>query len=159
YVEVSQFLANKHADKRVRLIDELLETEAFAEHWASLWTDRLIPDTRKAQRYAADELEAYLGKALAENRSWDKVVGELLGGEGRLDQHPELAYVGARALRGDNKQDALAELSSTTARVFLGSRIECAQCHDHPYDPEFSRDDFWAQSAFFGRTFVSLDRE
>jgi hypothetical protein len=159
HAEVSRFLSNHDEDKRARAVDELLDSDGFAEHWASLWTERLIPDTRRAQRYAADELEMYLGEVLAENRSWDAVVGELLGGEGRLDQKPQLAYLGARALRGDNKQDALAELSSTTARVFLGARIECAQCHDHPYDPEFSRDDFWAQAAFFGRTFVSLERD
>jgi hypothetical protein len=156
--EVEQFLADEATDKRARLVDELLHSEAFSEHWASLWAERLIPDTRKAQRYAADELEAYLREALADNRSWDRVVGELLGGTGTLDEQPQLAYLGARALRGDGKQDALAELSSTTARVFLGTRIECAQCHDHPYDPEFSREDFWAQAAFFGRTFVSLER-
>lgn len=156
--EVERFLANEAPDKRARLVDALLHSEAFAEHWASLWADRLIPDTRKAQRYAADELETYLREALADNRSWDRVVGELLAGNGLLHEQPQLAYLGARQLRGENKQDALAELSSTTARVFLGTRIECAQCHDHPYDPEFTREDFWAQAAFFGRTVVGLDR-
>jgi hypothetical protein len=156
--EVERFLADDAPDKRARLVDELMHSEAFAEHWASLWAERLIPDTRKAQRYAADELEGYLREALADNRSWDRVVGELLVGTGKLDEQPQLAYIGARTLRGDNKQDALAELSSTTARVFLGTRIECAQCHDHPYDPEFTREDFWAQAAFFGRTFVELER-
>jgi hypothetical protein len=156
--EVERFLADAAPDKRERIVDELLHSEAFAEHWASLWADRLIPDTKKAQRYAADELETYLREALADNRSWDRVVGELLGGKGLLHEQPQLAYLAARPLRGDNKQDALAELSSTTARVFLGTRIECAQCHDHPYDPEFTREDFWAQAAFFGRTIVDLDR-
>jgi hypothetical protein len=159
HVEVSDFLADPSEGKRARVVDELLESDAFAEHWAALWTERLIPDTRRAQRYAADELEAYFRFVLVENRGWDRVVGELLVGEGRVDEQPQLAYVGARALRGANKQDAIAELSSTTARVFLGSRIECAQCHDHPYDPEFTREDFWAQAAFFGRTVVSLERE
>lgn len=158
HAEVSRFLADTRADKRARAVDELLESDDFAQHWASLWADRLIPDTRRAQRYAADALETYLSAALAENRNWDRVVGELLGGEGRLDQSPQLAYLGARALRGNNKREAIAELSSTTARVFLGSRIECAQCHDHPYEPTFTRDDFWAQAAFFGRTAVTLDR-
>jgi hypothetical protein len=156
--EVERFLANDAPDKRAGLVDELLHSEAFAEHWATLWADRLIPDTRKAQRYAGDELEGYLREALADNRSWDRVVDELLSGTGKLVEQPQLAYLGARTLRGDNKQDALAELSSTTARVFLGTRIECAQCHDHPYDPEFTREDFWAQTAFFGRTFVELER-
>jgi hypothetical protein len=157
--EVERFLADERVDKRARLVDELLQGEAFAEHWATLWAERLIPDTRKAQRYAADELETYLREALADNRSWDRVVGELLGGKGPLHEQPQLAYLAARRLRGENKQDAIAELSSTTARVFLGSRIECAQCHDHPYDPEFTREDFWAQAAFFGRTFVDLDKD
>jgi hypothetical protein len=158
--EVARFLAASGAPqkKREHVVEELLHSEAFAEHWASLWADRLISDTRRAQRYAGDELEGYLRDALAENRSWDRVVVELLGGEGKLDEHPQLGYIGARALRGDTKQDALAELSSTTARVFLGTSIECAQCHDHPYVPEFSREDFWAQAAFFGRTFVDLER-
>lgn len=155
--EVERFLAETSPDKREQMVDELLRSEGFAEHWASLWADRLIPDTRRAQRYAADELESYFRKALSDNRGWDRVVSELLAGEGKIDEHPELAYIGARGLRGDDKQDSLAELSSTTARVFLGSRIECAQCHDHPYDPEFTRDDFWAQTAYFGRTFVSLE--
>lgn len=158
HAEVERFLQDNQSDKRERLVDELLRSEAFAEHWASLWAERLIPDTRKAQRYAADELETYLRAALTDNRSWDRVVTELLAGKGLLREQPQLAYLGARVLRGDNKQDALAELSSTTARVFLGSRIECAQCHDHPYDPEFTREDFWAQAAFFGRTFVDLEK-
>lgn len=146
-------------DKRARVVDELLASEAFAEHWAQLWADRLLPGDKRAQRQASEPLESYLSQALADNRRWDVVVDELLTGEGMLDDNPALAYLGARALRGANKQDALAELSSTTARVFLGARIECAQCHDHPYVSGFSREDFWAQTAYFGRTAVKLDRQ
>lgn len=141
------------------LVDELLASEAFAAHWASLWAARLLPGDRRAQRYASDALESYFDVALAQNRGWGEVVTELLVSEGSLADSPQLAYVGARRLRGNNEQDALAELSSTTARVFLGSRIECAQCHDHPYVSDFSRADFWAQTAYFGRTTVSLQRE
>jgi hypothetical protein len=157
--ELARFLADEAPDKRARLVDELLEREEFASYWGRLWADRLLPGDRRARRLAGDALEGYFGEALARGRSWDRVTHDLLAGEGDLDEHPQLAFLGARPLRGNNKQDTLAELGSTTANVFLGARIECAQCHDHPYQPDFSREDFWAQTAFFGRTTVALERE
>ena len=156
--EVERFLASEAPNKREALVDALLASEDFAEHWASLWAARLLPGEKQAKRYAGEALEGYLAEALATNKAWSEVLSELLGGEGKVDERPALAYVGARKLRGENKQDAVAELASTTARVFLGARIECAQCHDHPYVSEFSREDFWAQAAYFGRTNVALDK-
>ena len=157
-MDVDMDMAGSAPDRRAQIVDELLASEDFAEHWAQRWADRLLPGDKRAQREASEPLESYLSTALADNRGWDQVVDELLTGEGQLDDNPALAYLGARKLRGPNKQDALAELSSTTARVFLGARIECAQCHDHPYVSDFSRQDFWAQTAYFGRTVVNDDR-
>lgn len=157
--EVERFLADEAPDKRAKLVDALLTDAAWAEHWAGLWTARLLPADRRARRYAEQPLEDYLSTVLAAGRSWDGVVTELLTAEGELAKHPEAAFVGARALRGERRNDALAELSSTSARVFLGETIECAQCHDHPYDPTFTREDFWAQAALFGRAFVAIERD
>ncbi|MFV8751018.1 DUF1549 domain-containing protein [Nannocystaceae bacterium ST9] len=156
--EVDEFLAERDADKREQLVDRLLASSAFAEHWARQWTDLLLPGDAKAEKLARDPLERYLVSALSEGRSWDRVVHELLAGEGELAQHPELAYLAARG-RGGDKAERLAELTSTSARVFLGSRIECAQCHDHPYEPTISREDFWSTVAWFGRLQIDLERK
>ena len=157
--EVERFLASDRADKRAALLDALLASEAFAEHWAALWTDELLTKDKKGRRLAGEALEGYFAEALTDNRPWSQVLRELLEGEGELRDQPELAYIASRNLRGQNKSEAVAELSSTTARVFLGSRIECAQCHDHPYVSEFTREDFWAQAAFFGRTRLEIDKD
>lgn len=151
--EVVAFLDDERVDKRAALVDRLLDSPEFAEHWARLWAAQLVPSERKARRVAEGPMRAYFDDVLRENRSWDVVVDELLTGEGAVDDDPARAFIAARNLRGANKQSSVAELTSTTTRVFLGARIECAQCHDHPY-VDFSREDFWATAAFFGRTFT-----
>lgn len=156
--EVDSFLAERAADKRSVLVDRLLTSDEFAEHWARQWADLLLPAEAKAEKLAREPLERYLATALSEGRAWDRVVLELLAGEGELDEQPELAYLAARG-RGGDKPERLAELTSTSARVFLGSRIECAQCHDHPYDPTISREDFWSTVALFGRMQIAVDRD
>jgi hypothetical protein len=156
---VAEFLADPATDKRERLVDELLASPAWAERWAELWTARLVPNDRKAMRLASNVLEDWLADELERGRAWDALVTELLTAEGDAREQPAAAFLAARALRGDKRMDAVVEATATTARVFLGSRIECAQCHDHPYVSEFSREDFWAQAAYFGRAAVKLERE
>ncbi|NVB37800.1 DUF1549 domain-containing protein [Pseudenhygromyxa sp. WMMC2535] len=155
--EVERFLADDASDKRAGLVDALLASEDHAAYWAGRWAGRLLPDDRRTKRVAEGPLEGYLSQALHENRPWTEVVDALLTGEGELDDAPQLGFLAARAVRGQGREAAVAELSSTTARVFLGARIECAQCHDHPY-VDFSREDFWATAAYFGRTKVNMVR-
>ncbi len=156
--EVDEFLGEREPDKRAGLVDRLVASDEFAEHWARQWTDLLLPGAAKAEKLAREPLERYLAEVLGEGRPWDRVVRELLAGEGELADRPELAYLAARG-RGGEPSERLAELTSTSARVFLGSRIECAQCHDHPYDPAISREDFWATVAWFGRVQIDVDRD
>lgn len=156
--EVEAFLADASSDKRSKTIDALLSSDEFAAHWAGIWVDALLPSDARVRRIAGESLERYFSAALLENRAWDRVVDELLASEGSLDDAAQLGYLAGRAARGVPREELVADLSSTTARVFLGAKIECAQCHDHPYDPSFSREDFWAQAAFFGRTKVAFDR-
>lgn len=156
--EVDHFLASRETDKRAQLVDRLLASEAFAEHWARQWTDLLLPGDQKSEKLAREPLERHLAASLAAGRGWDRVVADLLASEGELAERPELAYLAARG-RGADKPERLAELASTSSRVFLGSRIECAQCHDHPYASDFSQDDFWSTVALFGRMQIAIERK
>jgi hypothetical protein len=157
-IEIEEFLADDGADKRARKVDALLDSEEFATHWAGIWSDALLSADARVRRIAGESLEGYFVEALAENRSWAVVVDELLASEGQLNDTAQLGFLVGRAARGVPREELAADLSSTTARVFLGAKIECAQCHDHPYQPDFTREDFWAQAAFFGRTAVAFDR-
>jgi hypothetical protein len=156
--EVDAFLLDESPDKRALELDALLSSEEFASHWAGIWADTLLSADTRVRRIASESLESYFVEALSENRSWALVVDELLASEGALRDAAQLGFLAGRAARGVPREELVADLSSTTARVFLGSKIECAQCHDHPYVPSFSREDFWAQAAFFGRTKVAFDR-
>lgn len=156
--EVDAFVRDEHPDKRVRKVDALLSSEEFAAHWAGLWVDTLLPTDARTRRIAGESLESYFVEVLRENRSWAQVVDELLTGEGELEAAGQLGFLAGRAARGIAREQLAADLGSTTARVFLGAKIECAQCHDHPYEPAFTREDFWAQAAFFGRIKVKFER-
>lgn len=156
--EVDHFLASRESDKRATLVDRLLAGEDFAAHWARQWADLLLPGDEKAEKLARAPLERHLADSLAAGRGWDRIVADLLASEGELAERPELAYVAARG-RGADKPERLAELTSTSSRVFLGSRIECAQCHDHPYASDFSQDDFWSTVALFGRMQIAIERK
>ncbi len=156
--EVEAFLADDDPDKRAAKLDALLASEEFAAHWAGIWADTLLTADRRVRRIAGDALEGHLREAIADNRSWAAVVEGLLVPSGSLDQDPALGFLAGRAARGIPREELLADLASTSARVFLGSNIACAQCHDHPYVPEFTRADFWAQAALFGRTRFEVER-
>ena len=153
--EVDRFLANEDPDKRAQWVDELLARDSHAAHWATRWADPLLPANDRSRRLAQAPLESHLAAAIADNRRWDRVVTELLSAEGEPEEQPAVAFLAARGL-GD-RQAALGELAATTARVFLGARIECAQCHDHPYEPAFTQADYWAMTAYFGR--LGFERE
>lgn len=171
--EVERFLADERPDKRARQVDALLASEGFADYWAGIWADALLTTDSKVARAAREPLTDYLAAALAERRSWATVVEQLLTAEGELDvsrrnrgrggdagdTDPDtaaLAYLAGHARRGVPRAEQLGDLSATTARVFLGARIECARCHDHPYESSFTQADFWAQAALFGQTRVRV---
>lgn len=156
--EVEAFVRDDEPDKRPRKVDALLSSEEFAAHWAGLWVDALLPTDARIRRIAGESLEAYFVEVLGENRAWSQVVDELLTGEGELQAAGQLGFMVGRAARGIAREQLAADLGSTTARVFLGAKIECAQCHDHPYAPAFTRADFWAQAAFFAGVKIKFER-
>lgn len=142
--EVSAFLADDQSDKRVRLIDRLLDNPRFGTHLAQVWTKMLLPADAQTER--ADQVAgftAWLRRRFAENIRYDNIVADLLTTTGSSDRGGAALFYTASGLKPE-------ELAASTSRIFLGVQIQCAQCHNHPFD-RWRQEDFWGYAAFFAR--------
>ncbi|RJP35786.1 MAG: DUF1553 domain-containing protein [Phycisphaerales bacterium] len=133
--EVDAFL---HADRGARvgkLVDRLLASPQYAEHWTVFWGDLLREQsqTRGAEPFA---LRDYLRDVLADGVPYDRWVRSLITAEGTTEDDPAAAFVLGHRSDPD-------ELTITVAQAFMGTQLACAQCHDHPFEP-------WLQSDFLG---------
>jgi hypothetical protein len=147
--EARAFLADGALDKRGRLVDRLLATHAFAEHWADVYGDLLFGQDRQAEKLEKQfDPASYLTRAFAENWGWDRLAREMITASGDVGHNGAVAFFVART-RGGGGPEAVA---AATARLFLGLQIQCAQCHDHPYDTRWKQEDFYGLVAYFART-------
>jgi hypothetical protein len=142
--EVHEFFNDQGADKRERLVDRLLSHHDHATHLAAVWRGILLPEPIDLSPLGGPiKFEEWLAGRFEANKPYDQIVRDLLLVEGRVaESGPLLFYAAARLLPE--------ELAGKTSRAFLGVRMECAQCHDHPFD-EVSQKDFWRFAAFFAR--------
>jgi hypothetical protein len=155
--EVRAFLEDPSPDKRDRKITQRLNNIRYATYFTSVWRNLLIPPNNNqfGQNFAA-QLDPWLRKRLTENRPYDEIVRELLtvpfpaGADFPTDQPFAINPndIGPRAFYQANESKP-ETLAANTSRLFLGIRLECAQCHDHPF-AKWSREDFWGFAAFFG---------
>lgn len=157
--EVRVFLADADPDKRAKAVDRLLASAAYANHQTALWRRWLLPEAATNDQVAAGvpAFESWLRGRIRDGVPFDRIVTDLLTAplDGRTanvrgrptDDDPDaaagpLAFYVAKDGKPEN-------LAASTARVFLGVHLECAQCHDHPF-ARWSRDQFWGMAAFFG---------
>lgn len=144
YDETVAFLKDESPDKRQKLIDKLLDDPRFAQHQADLWD--LILFGRNPPGYDTDKrdgIQRWLREQFAQNRPYDQWVRELLKAEGNsAEQGPPLYYVQYR-----NQPE---DLNEVVTQTFLGVQMQCARCHDHPYEA-WTQLDFYGMAAFFAR--------
>ncbi|MBM4003778.1 MAG: DUF1553 domain-containing protein [Planctomycetes bacterium] len=138
--EVRRFLADGRPDKRERWVNDLLESGEFADIWALKLADILLVDRRKLGERGAYELHRWLREQLARHRPYDELVRDLITGSGNSARSGP-----ANLFRTVENAEGLARLIS---QAFLGVRLECAQCHHHPFE-RWSQDDFYGLAAFF----------
>jgi hypothetical protein len=146
--ETVRFLDSKSATKRADLIDDLLESPDYVSHTYNFWADIL----RLAERPQKDVFfEPYLDwvkRSIAANRPFDQWVHEMLTADGKIWENPATGY----QLR--DKGMPLPYVDNTV-RVFLGTQIGCAQCHDHPFD-SWTQHQFYELAAFTSGTRMRL---
>jgi hypothetical protein len=138
----SRFIANTNPEKRASLIQQLLDSNAFAERMAVVFDVMLME--RRADKYVTTpEWRAYLAKSFAENKPLDVLAREILVGGSVED---ELRPAGKFYLDRAVDKDALVR---DTGRLFLGMDLQCAQCHDHPTIDDWKHQHYFGLSVFF----------
>jgi hypothetical protein len=148
--DVRNFLADPLPDKRERLVERLLDSPAFADWWAMKWTDRLGGNQRFTGKFGAMKYHAWIRAAMAENVPEDVFVRALLTASGPNYEHPPASFWRRMRVGGIGK-DVDAELAAEEiSQLFLGIRIQCARCHNHPAE-RWTQDDFHGLAAFFKR--------
>ena len=127
--------------RRQKLIARLVEHPRFADRWTIFFADML---RIRSNVTGGNQLLAYVNKSIALDKPYDTMVRELIGSSGKPNANPAVGYI-----LGDDTDPM--QLAATTSQVFLGVRIGCAQCHDHPFD-DWEQKDFYELAAFFGKT-------
>lgn len=151
--EVREFLEDSRPDKRLRLVDRLLSGSNYVNHFAHVWRALLLPNNNNQQvQFLSVQVEQWLRGKLRDNVSYDRIVRELItapvanaaargGRPFQITEQGPLAFFQANEMKAEN-------LAASTSRLFLGVKIECAQCHDHPF-AQWTRKQFWEYTAFF----------
>ncbi|HLY76136.1 MAG TPA: DUF1549 and DUF1553 domain-containing protein [Planctomycetota bacterium] len=147
YEETLDFLGSHEPEKRRRRIDELLERETYGKHFATIWHELIAPPDTSRAKGGSDPFAPWLARQFTLNRPWNEVVYELLTAEGKIRENPQSGFILANSLNFDPQPELLAD---STARLFWGLQLRCAECHDHPFAP-WTQTDFWGIAAFFSR--------
>jgi len=139
-----RFVADTTADKRAKVIEELLKSENYAINWGRYWRDTVTYHTPASGNYLRWKLfDDWWTTQLRRNRPWDQVVSALVTASGINDEIASVNYL--TAMFGNP-----VEIAATTSRVFLGVQIQCAECHNAKTEP-WKREQFHEFAAFFGR--------
>ncbi|HSG73478.1 MAG TPA: DUF1549 domain-containing protein [Planctomycetaceae bacterium] len=137
-------------DKRTRLIERLLADERFGKNWANYWSDTIsyhvAPPELTFLTY--EPFKEWMTQQLNENRPWDQIVTEILTSSGKVAEVPAVTFVAYH-------QAEPTKLAAETARIFLGMQIQCAECHDHPFE-DWTREQFHSLAAYFARSSVKM---
>jgi len=138
YQEAKKFLDNKDSNKRQNLIDSLLDSKGYESHMFNFYANLLRLKTNQEQFGIG--WNVWLKKQVSNNTPYDQVVYQMLTASGHASQNPAVGYyLRDRGMLLDN--------ISNTSKVFLGTEIGCAQCHDHPFD-DMTQKEYYQLAAF-----------
>jgi hypothetical protein len=141
--EYEEFLADTAPDKRSKLIDKLLASEDFVDLWTMKWGELLkIRSSNQVSYKALYKYHHWLRDRIAADAGFDEIVRDLLSAQGGTFDNPPTNYY--------QIEPNTLLLAENVAQVFLGIRIQCAQCHNHPFD-RWTMDDYYGFAAFFSQ--------
>lgn len=137
--EIKQFEREGAGERREKLIDRLIAHPRFAERWTVFYADMLRV---RSQQDGGPQLLAFVNRSVAEGKPYDQMARELIATNGRPENTPAAGFA-----LGDAANPMA--LAGATSQIFLGVRLQCAECHDHPFD-DWKQKEFYDLAAFFG---------
>lgn len=145
---VRRFLSDQSLDKREQAMERLMNQSEFVNHMSRSLTETLLPSADAADNiaFAIPPFEGWMRTKVREHAGWDSIVREILTTPVEANPPSPISFFSAREVVPE-------KLAAATSRLFLGVRLECAQCHDHPFD-HWKRQQFWELAAYFS----SLER-
>jgi hypothetical protein len=154
--EIERFLKDKPEVRRSQLIDRLLESDEYARHWANVWANWLL--TRSGafgKGLYKEQMTDWLEEQFKQNKPYSQIVTDLITASGTNTENGAvnfvLAHVGEAVPRDQQAkygQFQMVPLTSRITRLFLGTQVQCAQCHDHPFLGTVKQEHFWGVNAF-----------
>ena len=138
--EARKFLADARENKRTLVVDELLQRPEFAVYWALKFSDLMRVDRQTLGHKGAYEYYGWIRASLAANKPLDQFARELITAEGPLAETPAAQFFKTVPAPG--------KAAAAVSQIFYGVRIECAECHHHPYD-RWTQTDYQGMAAFF----------
>src|SRR5262249_25732766 len=147
--DTKEFLDSRAEDKRSKLVDRLLDRSEYADFWTLKWSDVLRSNRKPIQPKGVHVYQEWLRTRIARNTPFDEVVRDLLTANGSTFANPPANYF--RVARDPTN------LAETTAQLFLGIRMQCAKCHNHPFE-RWTQDDYYSMAAFFARVRQKKDK-
>ncbi len=141
--QVEAFVRDTREDKRARLVDELLATPGFARHMTNVWSEVLVGQGTgdNNREYVPALFRRWLEEQFTANRPWPEIVRALVTAEGTVYDSPPVNFIGRRDF-------SATDMAGAVSKAFLGVQIQCAQCHDHPYEA-LTQQDFNGFAAFW----------
>jgi hypothetical protein len=140
--ETRAFLADARPDRRGQLVEALLKRPEFNDYWSLKFADLLRVDRQALGHKNAYRQYQWIHRGLTANKPLDQLAREIVTAEGPLAEHPEGYFFSTTGSPGKS--------ASAVSQVFLGVRIECAECHHHPYD-RWSQTDYYGMTAYFAQ--------
>lgn len=140
--ETTTFLADSSPDKRAALVDRLLDSHAHAAFWGQKWADVLRVNSKSLQPDGVHKFMQWINHGVRTDQPMDRFARELLTARGSVFENPAANY-----WRASREPDDAVE---STAQLFMGIRIQCAKCHNHPFE-RWSQDDYYGTAAAFAR--------
>ncbi len=136
-----RYLSDADPQKHARIIDELLQRTEFAEFWALKWCDLLRVEEKALDRKGVQAFHRWIRDALQQGMPLDRFAQEILSARGSTYAHPPANFY--------RSHRTPVQRAETVAQVFLGRRLQCAQCHNHPFD-RWTQDDYYDWTSVFG---------
>lgn len=148
--EFRQYLKDQSSQRRAHAVERLLDSPDFGKNWGNFWSDVIAARQEEPQLTFLNykPFRAWLADRLNAGTGWDEIVFQMLTAIGSVGDYPQGTFIGFH-------QGEPNKLAGETTRVFLSTKIACAQCHDHPFI-EMPQETFHGFAAFFARTKVKL---